>query len=49
MDKKLEQFIEVLPKNVLAESNIYDIIQNNFNKNNKILEDAITLYKTHYL
>lgn len=40
--------VEVLPKNVLAESNIYDIIQNNFNKNNKILEDAITLYKTHY-
>lgn len=46
LERKIK--IEILPKYSFTEKNIFDIILENSEKNNKILEDAITLYKIHY-
>lgn len=40
--------VEALSKYRFSESNIYDIILENLDKNNKTLEDAITLYKINF-
>lgn len=40
--------VEALDKYKFSESNLYDIILENLEKNNKTLEDSITLYKINF-